>query len=44
MDTPGEGEGELSQPGRANIGNMLLARFASVTLDYGRRLCQLEPV
>lgn len=44
LDTPGEGEGELSRSGRANIGNSLLAQFASVTLDYGRSVCCLEPV
>jgi hypothetical protein len=42
LDTPGEGAGDLSRPGRANMGNNLLSRFASVTFDYGRRLCRLE--
>lgn len=43
LDTPGGGAGDLSRQGRANIGNRLLARFASVTLDYGRKMCVLEP-
>lgn len=42
LDTPGSGAGDLSRQGRANIGNGLLSRFASVTLDYGRKLCVLE--
>jgi hypothetical protein len=41
IDTPGEGSGDLSRHGRANMGNALLSRFASVTLDYGRRVCGL---
>lgn len=44
IDTPGVGAGDLSRPGRANMGNNLLARFARVTLDYGRSLCGLEPI
>ncbi|NJN65661.1 MAG: hypothetical protein HC884_02560 [Chloroflexaceae bacterium] len=43
IDTPGEGTGDLSRHGRANMGNSLLSRFASVTLDYGRRVCGLGP-
>lgn len=43
LDTPGDGVGDLRRAGRANIGNRLLARFATVTLDYERRLCGLEP-
>lgn len=43
LDTLSDGAGDLRRAGRANIGNRLLARFASVTLDYGRRLCVLEP-
>jgi hypothetical protein len=43
LDTPGGGAGDLGRPGRANIGNALLGRFASVTLDYGRKGCLLEP-
>lgn len=43
LDTPGGGAGDLRRQGRANIGNGLLSRFASVTIDYGRRLCALEP-
>jgi hypothetical protein len=42
LDAPGSGTGDLRQAGRANIGNRLLSRFASVTLDYGRKLCALE--
>jgi hypothetical protein len=42
LDSPGSGAGDLRQVGRANMGNRLLARFASVTLDYGRGLCALE--
>jgi len=42
LDAPGSGAGDLRQVGRANIGNRLLSRFASVTLDYGRKLCALE--
>jgi hypothetical protein len=42
LDAPGSGAGDLRQAGRANIGNRLLSRFASVTLDYGRKLCTLE--
>ncbi len=44
LDTPGDGAGDLQRLGRANIGNRLLARFASMTLDYERRLCALEPL
>jgi predicted aspartyl protease len=43
LDTPGNGTGDLRRNGRANIGNRLLARFASITLDYERRLCAIEP-
>lgn len=43
LDTPGNGAGDLRRNGRANIGNRLLARFATMTLDYERRLCALEP-
>lgn len=43
LDTPGPGQGELQRGDRANIGNRLLARFARVTLDYGRSLCLIEP-
>ncbi len=43
LDTPGHGAGDLRRAGRANIGNRLLSRFASVTLDYERRRCWLEP-
>lgn len=43
LDTPGSGAGDLRRAGRANIGNRLLARFATVTLDYERRLCVIEP-
>ncbi len=43
LDTPGKGKGELTQYGRANMGNRVLARFANITLDYGRKLCRLEP-
>lgn len=35
--------GDLSRPGRANIGNRLLSRFASVALDYERGVIALEP-
>ncbi|HWQ11161.1 MAG TPA: retropepsin-like aspartic protease [Roseiflexaceae bacterium] len=34
--------GDLSRLGRANLGNRLLARFAAITLDYGRRTLTLE--
>jgi hypothetical protein len=43
LDTPGNGTGDLSRQGRANIGNRLLARFASVTLDYQRKQCRITP-
>jgi hypothetical protein len=43
LDTPGGGGGDLCQAGRANMGNRVLARFAHVTLDYGRSLCALGP-
>jgi predicted aspartyl protease len=36
--------GDLGRAGRANLGNRLLARFASVTLDYERRTLALESV
>jgi hypothetical protein len=42
LDTPGEGTGDLRRSGRANIGNRLLSRFSSVTLDYVRGLCAFE--
>jgi hypothetical protein len=35
-------DGDLGRPGRANIGNRLLARFAAVSLDYQRGLISLE--
>lgn len=41
LDTPGSGSGDLRQPGRANMGNRLLARFARLTLDYARSQCAL---
>lgn len=43
IDTPSASSGDLSRAGRANLGNRLLARFASFTLDYERRLCIFEP-
>jgi hypothetical protein len=42
VDTPGEGTGDLQRAGRANIGNRLLSRFSSITLDYVRGLCAFE--
>jgi hypothetical protein len=42
IDAPTLRGGDLSRPGRANIGNRLLARFDAVTLDYERRLLTLE--
>ncbi len=39
LDTAGSGAGDLRRAGRANMGNRLLARFASFTLDYERALC-----
>jgi hypothetical protein len=44
LDTPETMAGDLARQGRANIGNRLLSRFASMTLDYGRHLCKLEPL
>lgn len=41
LDTPIGGGGDLGRAGRANIGNRLLARFASITLDYQRGLCRV---
>jgi hypothetical protein len=35
--------GDFGRAGRANIGNRLLARFAAVALDYGRRTIALDP-
>jgi len=43
VDSPGAGAGDLRREGRANIGNQLLARFTALTLDYGRKLCLLQP-
>jgi hypothetical protein len=43
LDTPANGGGDLRRAGRANIGNRLLARFATLTLDYERQICALEP-
>jgi hypothetical protein len=43
LDSPAVQHGDLSRAGRANIGNRLLARFASIALDYERRLITLEP-
>lgn len=34
--------GELRRPGRATIGNRLLARFKRVSLDYQRATCVIE--
>jgi hypothetical protein len=42
LDTPGAGVGDLRRAGRANIGNRLLSRFSSITLDYVRGLCAFE--
>jgi hypothetical protein len=39
LDTPGNGRGDLQRHGRVNMGNRILARFASMTLDYGRAIC-----
>jgi hypothetical protein len=35
-------DGDLGRPGRANIGNRLLARFAAVSLDYQRGSISIE--
>jgi hypothetical protein len=43
IDAPEILRGDLSHPGRANIGNRLLARFAAVSLDYERRIISFEP-
>jgi len=43
LDSPDVLRGDLSRAGRANIGNRLLARFATIALDYERRLITLEP-
>ncbi|HMO57254.1 MAG TPA: retropepsin-like aspartic protease [Roseiflexaceae bacterium] len=43
IDTHLGAAGDLGRHGRANIGNRLLARFESVTLDYERRLLLLTP-
>src|SRR4051812_17525060 len=43
LDSPAVLRGDLSRAGRANIGNRLLARFATIALDYERRLITLEP-
>ncbi len=43
LDTAGMGVGDLRRAGRVNIGNRLLSRFATLTLDYGREQCVLEP-
>jgi hypothetical protein len=43
IDAPDVQRGDLSHPGRANIGNRLLARFAAVSLDYERRMISFEP-
>jgi hypothetical protein len=42
LDSPGSGTGSLQQAGRANIGNRLLSRFPSMTLDYERKVCILS--
>jgi hypothetical protein len=42
LDAPTTLAGDLPRLGRANLGNRLLARFASLTLDYHRGLCLLE--
>jgi hypothetical protein len=39
LDTAGGGAGDLRRAGRANMGNRLLSRFATITLDYERALC-----
>jgi hypothetical protein len=43
LDTPSDPRGDLGRARRANLGNGVLARFARVTLDYGRARCVLEP-
>jgi hypothetical protein len=43
LDSPDVLRGDLGRAGRANIGNRLLARFATIALDYERRLITLEP-
>lgn len=42
IDVPQTARGDLVRAGRANIGNRLLARFASVAIDYERRMLALE--
>jgi hypothetical protein len=42
LDAPTAVAGDLPRLGRANLGNRLLSRFASLTLDYHRGLCVLE--
>ena len=37
LDALHNGQGDLGRPGRANIGNRLLERFAAVSLDYQRQ-------
>jgi hypothetical protein len=44
LDTPGSGTGDLCRSGRANMGNRILARFSSITLDYARALCAFNPL
>lgn len=42
IDTQIGDAGDLSRAERANIGNRLLARFAAVSIDYGRALLVLQ--
>lgn len=44
LDTPNTVSGDFSRRGRANIGNGILARFATVSLDYQRKLCRFTPL
>lgn len=44
LETVHANAGDLHRPGRANIGNRLLSRFATLTLDYERQLCAFEPL
>jgi predicted aspartyl protease len=43
LDANLAGGGDLGRSGRANIGNRLLARFATIILDYERRQITLVP-
>ena len=44
LDVLASSSGDLGRHGRANLGNCILGRFASITLDYERQVCVIEPL